>query len=65
MTHIHSTAILGTFKGSMGHLLLLEIVSNAILGIYGSFTMFCELWGGSLLFIYSSSGKAKAEIREK
>ena len=40
---MHSTAVLGTFKGSMGHLLLLEIVSNAILGIYASFTMFCEL----------------------
>ena len=48
----------------MDHLLLLEIVSNAILGIYASFTMFRELWGGSLLFIYPSLGKAKAEIRE-
>lgn len=33
----------------MGHLLLFEIVSNGILGIYASFTMFRELWGGSLL----------------
>lgn len=65
MTHIHSSAILGAFKGSMGHLLPLEIVSNAILGIYASFTMFRELCGGSLLFIYPRLGKAKAEIREK
>ena len=61
MTHIHSSAVLGTFKGSMGHLLLLEIVSNVILGIYASFTMFCELWDGHLLFIYPSPEKAKQE----
>lgn len=64
MTNIHSTAVRGTFKGSMAHLLLLEIVSNAILGIYASFTMFPELWGGSLLLIYPSPGKTKAWIKE-